>query len=195
MNGNVNSLLSKSILEMDQFIVERVNINQSNVLSRRVWLFTLSPDKQSLLLFSNQPIQLKTRSACVLVAGTQRNFFTSLSRWGTLVSWSSTNQGGPRPCPREAHFWTCKIRMKQWKTFFTYLSSAFMGSSSLLSSSDSSKSNSLLLGLLFTSSAGMMGFAKRTSHSGVWQRPGLVHAFWSSLDLTIVGQVHFGQFE
>ena len=68
MNGNVNSLLSKSILEMDQFIVERVNINQSNVPSRRVWLFTLSPDKQSLLLFSNQPIQLKTRSACVLVA-------------------------------------------------------------------------------------------------------------------------------
>ena len=113
----MNSLLSKSILEMDQFIVERVNINQSNVLSRRVWLFTLSPDKQNLLLFSNQPIQLKTRSACVLVAGTQRNFFTSLSRWGTLVSWSSTNQGGPRPCPRKAHFWTCKIRMKQWKTF------------------------------------------------------------------------------
>ena len=74
----MNSLLSKSILEMDQFIVERVNINQSNVPSRRVWLFTLSPDKQNLLLFSNQPIQLKTRSACVLVAGTQRNFFTSL---------------------------------------------------------------------------------------------------------------------
>ena len=36
-----------------------------------------------------------------------------------------------------------------------------MGSSSLLSSSDSSKSNSLLLGLLFTSSAGMLGFAKK----------------------------------
>ena len=85
----------------------------------------------------------------------------ALSRWGTLVSWSSTNQGGPRRCPRKAHFWTCKIRMKQWKTFFTYLSSAFMGSSSLLSSSDSSKSNSLLLGLLFTSSAGMLGFAKK----------------------------------
>ena len=82
INGNVNSLLSKSILEMDQFIVERVNINQSNVPSRRVWLFTLSPDKQSLLLFSNQPIQLKTRSACVLVAGTQRNFFTSLVKVG-----------------------------------------------------------------------------------------------------------------
>ena len=146
---------------MDQFIVERVNINQSNVHSRGVWLFKLSPEKQSLLLFSNQPIQLKTPSACVLVAGTQRNFFTSLSRWGTLVSWSSTNQGGPRPCQRKAHFWTCKIRMKQWKTFFTYLSSAFMGSSSLLSSSDSSKSNSLLLGLLFTSLAGMLGFAKK----------------------------------
>ena len=58
---------------MDQFIVERVNINLSNVPSQRVWLFTLSPDKQNLLLFSNQPIQLKTRSACVLVAGTQRN--------------------------------------------------------------------------------------------------------------------------
>ena len=79
----MNSLLSKSILEMDQFIVERVNINQSkDVPSRRVWLFTLSPDKQSLLLFSSQPIQLKTRSACVLVAGTQRNFFTSLVKVG-----------------------------------------------------------------------------------------------------------------
>ena len=78
----MNSLLSKSILVMDQFIVERVNINQSNVPSRRVWLFTLSPDKQSLLLFSNQPIQLKTRSACVLVAGTQRNFSKSLVKVG-----------------------------------------------------------------------------------------------------------------
>ena len=67
---------------MDQFIVERVNINQSNVPSRRVWLFTLSPDKQSLLLFSNQPIQLKTRSTCVVVAGTQRNLFESLVKVG-----------------------------------------------------------------------------------------------------------------
>ena len=34
-------------------------------------------DKQNLLLLSSQPIQLMTRSACVLIAGTQRNFFTS----------------------------------------------------------------------------------------------------------------------
>ena len=45
-------------------------------------MLTLSPDKQSLLLFSSQPIQLKTRSAWVLVAGTQRNFLTSLVKVG-----------------------------------------------------------------------------------------------------------------
>ena len=46
---------------LDQFIVERANINQSkDVPSRGVWLLTLSPGKQSLLLFSNQPIQLIT---------------------------------------------------------------------------------------------------------------------------------------
>ena len=91
-------------------IVERANINQSkDVPSRGVWLFTLSPGKQSLLLFSNQPIQLITGqysgkwltktifefrgegigcsypwfwSPALLVAGTQKNFFTSLVKVG-----------------------------------------------------------------------------------------------------------------
>ena len=49
----------------------------------------------------------------------------ALSRWGTLVSRSSTNQGGPRPCPRKGHFWTCQIRMEQWKAFFSNLFKTF----------------------------------------------------------------------
>ena len=38
------------------------------------------------LLMSSQPIQLKTLSACVLVAGTQRYFFASLAKVGKSSS-------------------------------------------------------------------------------------------------------------
>jgi hypothetical protein len=45
-------------------------------------MFTESPERQSLLLFSRKPIQLKTRSACVLVAGTQRYFLAKVAKVG-----------------------------------------------------------------------------------------------------------------
>ena len=46
-------------------------------------MVTLSPpDRLSLLLFNRKPIQLNTRSAWVLVAGTHRNFLASLTSVG-----------------------------------------------------------------------------------------------------------------
>ena len=44
-------------------------------------MVTLSPDKLRRLLLSSQPIQLKTLSACVLVAGTQRYFAENKDAW------------------------------------------------------------------------------------------------------------------
>ena len=49
-------------------------------------MVSLSPDKLRRLLLSSQPIQLKTLSACVLVAGTQRYFFASLAKVGKSSS-------------------------------------------------------------------------------------------------------------
>ena len=51
-------------------------------------MVTLSPDKLRRLLLSSQPIQLKTLSACVLVAGTQRCFFASLAKMGKSFSFN-----------------------------------------------------------------------------------------------------------
>ena len=57
--------------------------SQSSRLSfRKSCIVTLSPDRLSLLLLRSHPIQLKTLSACVLVAGTHRYFLTSLARVG-----------------------------------------------------------------------------------------------------------------
>ena len=116
----------------------------------------------------------------------------ALSRWGTLVSRSSTNQGGPRPCPRKGHFWTCQIRMEQWKAFFSNLFKTFWAQLPwillvalfvrLINQSPTASSWACCSPLQLAS-------PRRTSHSGVWQRPGLVHASWSSLDLSIVDQV------
>ena len=75
----MNPLLLKSIfrnVRINLFSKEPISINL------KIVLLTLSPDKQCLLLFSNQPIQLKTRSTCVVVAGTQRNLFESLVKVG-----------------------------------------------------------------------------------------------------------------
>ena len=80
----MNPLLLKSIFRnfrINLFSKEQISISLKNVLQKEC-MFTLSPDKHSLLLFSNQPIQLKTRSTCVLVAGTQRNLFKSLVKVG-----------------------------------------------------------------------------------------------------------------
>ena len=52
---------------------------------RKSCMETLSPDKLSLLLFSKRSVQLKTFSACVLVAGTHRYFLTSLQVLGIVV--------------------------------------------------------------------------------------------------------------
>ena len=48
------------------------SINSSRLSFTNSCMLTDSPDRHSLLLFINQPIQLKIRSACVLIAGTQR---------------------------------------------------------------------------------------------------------------------------
>ena len=66
------------------FIFKQTNkkLVHSRLSLRKSCILTLSPDRLSLLLLSRKPIQLKTRSACVLVAGTQRNFLASLTRFG-----------------------------------------------------------------------------------------------------------------
>ena len=132
-----------------------------------------------------------TMSACSLLERRETSS-QALSRWGTLVSRSSTNQGGPRPCPRKGHFWTYQIRMEQWKAFFSNLFKTFWAQLPwillvalfvrLINQSPTASSWACCSPLQLAS-------PRRTSHSGVWQRPGLVHASWSSLDLSIVDQV------
>ena len=63
------------------FVIKQT-VHSSRLSFRKSCMRTLSPDKLSLLLLSKNPIQLKTLSAWVLVAGTQRNFLASLTRVG-----------------------------------------------------------------------------------------------------------------
>ena len=53
-------------------------------------MLTDFPDRQSPLFFSSHSIQLKTRSACVLVAGTQRFFLAGVPKYCS-VSQDVTN--------------------------------------------------------------------------------------------------------
>ena len=101
----------------------------------------LSPDKLSLLFFNKKPFQLKTLSAWVLVAATQRYFSRQPPKswklwppWPPLAlvqSWLQANN--------------YELQILSF-SIINQLSSASSSSSSLRISSDSSKSSSLLLG-------------------------------------------------
>ena len=90
----------------------------SSMLSlRKSCMETLSPDKLSLLLFSRKSIQLKTLSACVLMAETHKYFLTSLQVLGIVVFLASSNPRDPGPPQELALFCTCKqtiINSKYW---------------------------------------------------------------------------------
>ena len=65
------------------FVLSQINIHHNSRLSfKNICIRTLSPDRLSLRLLSSHPIQEKTRSAWVLVAGTQRYLRASLTRVG-----------------------------------------------------------------------------------------------------------------
>ena len=67
-------------------------------------MFTESPDRQSLLLFNRNPIQLNTRSACVLVAGTQKYFLARVAKVGKTAFLLFHHSRGSLSFSREGSF-------------------------------------------------------------------------------------------
>ena len=125
------------------FIFKQTNKKSvhSRLSLRKSCILTLSTDRLSLLLLSRKPIQLKTRSACVLVAGTQRNFLASLTRFGYCSCLPLHQPRGSRSCTckddkmeKQYNFWILNI-----KSVSNISCSASIASSSSPDSQDLSK--------------------------------------------------------